>query len=606
LRGLRAATAVSLSKNSTEFLRAPKSVATQNNITNSMVFRFKIFSALLVVAALAWGAYIFSPALHSFFLSDDFDILASVHNTPFSLRYFSTNMLGGTAGSVYRPLVRLSFLVNDRLGGLDPRGYFAANIVLHLINSVLVALLALMLFKNKKNYVAAYFAGLVFLVLGNHAEAVQWLASRGDLLSTFFVLLTLILYIQFRSYSRGCTRRYSAAAGAFISFCFALLSKEMAIVVPLLIIAYDFVCEERPLMRRVWLLWVVSLAPLVGYLWMRAASTGVLWNYYNASGAHMNFVNMGRTFVQIIISHFASGSVRMFLFSTVDHHRLLAYGGGMALAALVVASIYMSKISPTYKRVLGFFTLFFIIGTLPVLSLKLNSWTDEGERFAYLPSVGFALLVGAACGMYIQYQAKTQWIQWKLFAVVLLLAWFVANQSLTMRMKSIVWQNAGAASRTVLEDMHTFTLAPRGALVIMGLPETIQGAQVYRNGFFSALKLWYPDYAPNILPLKFAYEPWCGYYCARVTSENLLDLKWYPSAQGFIAQGGIQGPMFYGEKFASSPDVVVDIVNYNDRFHAGAPVQITFTSAFLAQRAQAPMMFAAFSGGHLQEVKLGE
>ena len=198
-----------------------------------MMRRIMIHICLLVgVWAIVSAVYL--PVYGSFFLSDDFPIIAAVQNDmkPW-YSYLSTNITGKLGGGIYRPLVRFSFLLNYQLGRLEPRGYYVFNIFIHALVSFLVGLLAYKIVREYKMY-AGITAGLIFALAGNHGEAVNWISSRGDLLAAVFIVSALLCHLRFREVGK-----YRWLYGALIFFCLGLLSKEMATTVPLLFFIID-------------------------------------------------------------------------------------------------------------------------------------------------------------------------------------------------------------------------------------------------------------------------------------------------------------------------------------------------------------------------------
>lgn len=128
----------------------------------------------------------------------------------------------------YRPLLTASFALDNYLWKGDPFAQRMVNIVFHVLNSMLVFGLFFLLFGNLQR---AGLASIFFCILPVHEWSVRYLVGRGDLLSTFFGLLTLcavVLFIQ-----KNARSWLWAGAGSFVC---ALLSKESS----LLLCAYVF------------------------------------------------------------------------------------------------------------------------------------------------------------------------------------------------------------------------------------------------------------------------------------------------------------------------------------------------------------------------------
>lgn len=120
---------------------------------------------------------------------------------------------------------------------------------------------------------AAAAAGLLFLCHPVHAEAVQIVTFRTDILALFFMALSLALYAAGRE-KRPRARR-ACHAGSLALLALALLSKEMAVVTPALALAADFFFPARGWRGRPrWLTLAAMLALVVAYLGFRGPRSG--------------------------------------------------------------------------------------------------------------------------------------------------------------------------------------------------------------------------------------------------------------------------------------------------------------------------------------------
>ena len=68
-----------------------------------------------------------------------------------------------------------------------------------------------------------------------HVESVAWIAERKDVLCTFFWLVTLLAYVW--NLRKPSWKRY---AWVVISFACALMSKPMAVTLPLTLLSLDY------------------------------------------------------------------------------------------------------------------------------------------------------------------------------------------------------------------------------------------------------------------------------------------------------------------------------------------------------------------------------
>jgi hypothetical protein len=122
-----------------------------------------------------------------------------------------------------RPLTNLTFWLNYQVGGRDPLGYHAVNLLLHL-GAVLVAYSCLRRLVSKR---AAWVAAAIFAVHPLQAQSVDYVWSRNTLLSTLLCLAALFTWLQGRHWI------------AVLWFGAALLARESVATFPLALLLLD-------------------------------------------------------------------------------------------------------------------------------------------------------------------------------------------------------------------------------------------------------------------------------------------------------------------------------------------------------------------------------
>ncbi len=140
----------------------------------------------------------------------------------------------------YRPTLHLFYMACYHLFGLDSWGYHLSRLTLHIFSVITVFFLALRFvgeLKSEGNQFRRYMpfmAAAIFAIHPVHSEAVA-IATSELLFSLFFLL-------SFYAYMRGT---YIGRAVAYVLFFFALLSKETAIVLPIVILVYDYIFNRE-------------------------------------------------------------------------------------------------------------------------------------------------------------------------------------------------------------------------------------------------------------------------------------------------------------------------------------------------------------------------
>ncbi|MBC2596097.1 tetratricopeptide repeat protein [Ruficoccus amylovorans] len=213
------------------------------------------------------------PALENGFVWDDeMNLTANEHFRGLGaehLRWMATNFHGGH----YQPLTWLSYALNHAAGGLHPRGYIAVNLALHALNAALVFILFTHLLPRdgheRRRLAWAVLGALFYALHPLRVESAVWVTERRDVLSLFFLLLSLLAWLRAQD---GSHRRGLFYALSLLTFAASLLSKAWGIVFPaVLLILY-----WRPLHRHSWKKIALELAPFavlaVGFALLAAAA----------------------------------------------------------------------------------------------------------------------------------------------------------------------------------------------------------------------------------------------------------------------------------------------------------------------------------------------
>lgn len=142
----------------------------------------------------------------------------------------------------WHPLTWLSHALDYELFGLTPAGHHFVSVLLHALNVVLLFLVLMSLTKSLWRSLAV---AALFAVHPLNVESVAWAAERKTLLSTFFFLVAISVYVR---YVRApAIRRYCVVAGAF---ALALMSKPQVITFPFVLLLLDYWPLQRTRLLR--------------------------------------------------------------------------------------------------------------------------------------------------------------------------------------------------------------------------------------------------------------------------------------------------------------------------------------------------------------------
>jgi tetratricopeptide (TPR) repeat protein len=168
--------------------------------------------------------------------------------------------------SQYFPLAYTTLRFGYGLWGLDPSGYHVLNIILHCANTLLVWVLL-----RNLVFPAAWLGAALFALHPVQVETVAWVSELKNLQSTFFYLLSLLMWMRFTQNfdfqpldghggREPSGRSRLAKAGtpylpwrpyalALVFYCLALLSKTTACTLPAALILVNWF-QGRPIRRR--------------------------------------------------------------------------------------------------------------------------------------------------------------------------------------------------------------------------------------------------------------------------------------------------------------------------------------------------------------------
>ncbi len=135
-------------------------------------------------------------------------------------------------GGNWHPLTWLSHILDCQLFGLNPGRHHLANLLLHIINTVLLFLV----FKQMTGAIwQSGFVAACFALHPLHIESVAWISERKDVLSSLFWFLTMIAYLHF--VKRSSISWYFLM---LLFFALGLMAKPMLVTLPFVLLLLDF------------------------------------------------------------------------------------------------------------------------------------------------------------------------------------------------------------------------------------------------------------------------------------------------------------------------------------------------------------------------------
>ncbi len=426
-------------------------------------------SSVLALAIL----FAFTPSLRSSFVSDDYDWLRLTRDSRPIQTYFTTNYFGTRDGGSYTPMLSLLFTFEQWAFGLHPLPFHIFGVLLHLLNTGMIFVL---MFQFVKKRSVAFASAMIFGLLPSHSEAVTWIAAVPHVLVTSWYLGALLCFTRFFS-----SHKWSWYVGVLLCTIGALLTKESAITLPitLILLGIIFPAEEKQTftLRRAVLPALLPIVFVLVYLLLRAWTTGVLFGYYGRASLDIDITAMFKMYVESTIGILFSHPWRVTLTSFVFEYRWF-------FLLLLFLFLWVLARTKEYRRFFFFFGGGYVVSLLPFLQLLWNQHNTEGERYTYLASVFFVPILMVCC--------FTLFKKFRHAAVLLSLGGIVVVgfMGLSLFQKNKIWQEAGTIADRILESYSTLAIEPDDALLFIGIPDNLYGAQVFRNALKEALVLY--------------------------------------------------------------------------------------------------------------------
>lgn len=314
-------------------------------------------------------------------------------------QYFTSHVLAalypGAGGNYYRPLLMLWLRLNYVLFGPEPAGWHATTVLCHVFATYLVFRVAQQVTSDR---MVAFSAALLFGLHPAHIESVAWISGVSDPLMSCFLLGSMSTFLHSRESSKK-----SSAACSLLLFACALLSKETAVVLPVLVLSWVLVKPQtadvpQPTARRVWF----AIRESTRYVFVAVIYLVVrFWALHGFSHPTiaLSWTQVFLTWPAVLWFYarhllLPTGLSEFYSLEYLDH----ATGSGFWLPLIllvsiaVVAWIWIRALSQ--RSAAWFAVVLIVLPLLPVLDLgSLTVGDVVHDRYLYLPSVGFALLV---------------------------------------------------------------------------------------------------------------------------------------------------------------------------------------------------------------------
>ncbi len=320
--------------------------------------------------------------------------------------------------SNWHPITTLSFAIEHALWGTNAAYSKFTNLFLHLVNVLLFYVLSYrLLLLATENKAPANESGIIFLLLEDkekfalysslfaaalfalhpqHVESVAWVSERKGLLCAFFYLSALIAYVK----AAGEQKQFFSTLTLIFMLC-ALMSKPVAISLPIAFVLLDIyplrkiekpgfsVDALKTLLAGKWMYISLSFASIVITLLYQTPQSSEMIGYIP------RLVNASAAYLHYLTSIFYPGNLAPFYpfqeFSL--NPSINSIYPCLAFLGLVIITLTL------YRKGIHFPLIifsFYVLSLLPMIGIVKVGLQAMADRYAYLSTIWFYLLIGVA------------------------------------------------------------------------------------------------------------------------------------------------------------------------------------------------------------------
>lgn len=350
---------------------------------------FRLSAALLlsVAGCLALIAGLYWPALHGGFIFDDYPIFAE--NPAIQVHGWDSHawqtVWHWSRSNIQRPLAMMTYAFNYAMGG-STFGFKLTNLIIHLINTMLVMLLAMRLLQaawptqhaRQRGYCALGVAAL-WAIHPLQVSTVMYVVQRMEMLAFSFVVLALLAYWRGRRNQMTHQRAWPwfLLTAAFTAAGYAF--KETAVLVP----GYAMLMEltllrfeaSSPRTQRLWQLFYAAgvlsaLAAIVFYVLPHYVFSGYFegrdFSAWERELTQLRALPMYLGWMLLPLSSHLTFYYDNYIASTSLLQPATTLLGGLTLLALVILAGATYKRRPLLAFGIGWFFVAHVLTSAPL------------------------------------------------------------------------------------------------------------------------------------------------------------------------------------------------------------------------------------------------
>ena len=348
----------------------------------------------------------------------------------------------------WHPLTWISHMIDCQFFGLNAGRHHSINLIFHVLNSVF---LYVVLRKMTGATWQSGFVAALFALHPLHVESVAWISERKDMLSTFFMMLTLLCYV---SYTRKSKILYFYLLLLF--YLLGLMSKPMLVTLPFVLLLLDFwplkrfhfqstnfnlanfFTHKHLLIEKIPLFFLSAVSCLVTIFAQRSSEAiqsldqlPLLQRFANASVSYMSYIYKMIYPVNLSV-----------LYPSRGMPPLWEIAGSVFLILLITIISIKARKSHPYM----FIGWLWFLGTLvPVIGIVQVGEQSIADRYTYIPLIGLFLIVSwGASSLFSEWRHKKIFL-WSSSIIVLIILSLMTWRQVTY------WENGLTVSRRAVK-----------------------------------------------------------------------------------------------------------------------------------------------------------
>lgn len=339
---------------------------------------------ILIIIAISFIVY-FNTLKNGFVYDDSWEIVNNNWIQNFSNLFSSCHR--------YRLTETVTQYADYKIWGLKPFGFHLTNLLLNTLASISVYFLVSTMFRKK---LLAFITATLFAVHPIHTEAVSIVSNRQEILAMLFMLLGLIFYIKQKN-----AKSHWPLILSVIFFGISLSAKEVAFAFPILLILYDLYFERNNIKLKNYIPYIV----LLGLFLVLFSLPSPRWNFKISGYDAVSFghaLSGNRTYTSILLTQLKGFAqyVKLLVFPyrlNIDYYfpmyNSIFQDGLLFYLMLFLLVVVLAIITFRRYRIISFGLAWFLISLLPVLNILPKTYF-VAERYLYIPSMGFCLILG--------------------------------------------------------------------------------------------------------------------------------------------------------------------------------------------------------------------